>query len=139
MTIASFLLFFILVPLYFLACIILIAVILIQSGKGGGLSSLGAASQGISDAFGTTGAEKTLNKGTTYAAVGFMVIAILITLIGRFQTGDTTILGDTRPAASGQQTPGAGGAPATAPAGAGQAAQPVQPESPAPAQPAAGK
>ena len=68
--------------IYFLACAILIFVILIQSGKGGGLSSLGSASQGISDALGATGAEKALNRMTTWAAVGFMVLAIVLSLAG---------------------------------------------------------
>lgn len=70
---------------YTFACLFLIFVILIQSGKGGGLSSLGSANQGISDALGATGAEKTLNRMTTYSAVGFMVLAILISIAGSHQ------------------------------------------------------
>lgn len=77
---------FILILFYAVACLILIFFILIQSGKGGGLSSLGSASQGISDAFGTTGAERALNKLTTIAAVSYIVLAILITLVISIQT-----------------------------------------------------
>jgi preprotein translocase subunit SecG len=68
--------------LYTLACCVLIFVILIQSGKGGGLSSLGAASHGLTEALGATGAEKTLNRVTTWCAVGFMVLALLLSLMG---------------------------------------------------------
>lgn len=74
---------------YTFACLFLIFVILIQSGKGGGLSSLGSANQGISDALGATGAEKTLNRMTTYCAIGFMVLAILLSIAGSHQANKT--------------------------------------------------
>jgi preprotein translocase subunit SecG len=76
--------FFIVVMLvlYTFACLFLIFVILVQSGKGGGLSSLGSASQGISDALGASGAERTLNKMTTWCAVGFMVLALALWFFG---------------------------------------------------------
>ncbi len=121
---------FLLILLYAVACIILIFFILIQSGKGGGLSSLGSASQGISDAFGTTGAERALNKLTTYAAVGYIVLAILITLVISIQTKHQgSVLGD-KPAATAPIS-GSGGAQegGTVPAGGAPGGQ-------APAQPA---
>lgn len=74
----------ILLFIYALICLFLILVILIQSGKGGGLSSLGSASQGISEALGATGAERMLNKVTTGAAIGFMVLAIAISIMGKW-------------------------------------------------------
>ncbi len=79
--------------LYTFSCIVLIFVILIQSGKGGGLSGLGASGGGISDALGATGAEKALNKLTTYCAVGFVVLAILLSIIGsrNTQSGDSLV------------------------------------------------
>ena len=77
-------LFFIILGLiiYTMACCFLIFVILVQSGKGGGLSTLGSASQGISDALGATGAERTLTRMTTWSAVLFMVLAIMLSLGG---------------------------------------------------------
>jgi protein translocase SecG subunit len=64
---------------YVFACAVLIFVILIQAGdKGGGLSSLGSSNQGISDALGATGAEKTLNKWTTWCACTFILLAIAL-------------------------------------------------------------
>lgn len=69
-----------LLAVYLFCSLFLVFVILIQSGKGGGLSSLGGASQGISDALGATGAEKALNKMTTICASAFMILAILISI-----------------------------------------------------------
>jgi preprotein translocase subunit SecG len=86
---------FLLVVLYVIACVFLIFIILIQSGKGGGLSSLAGASQGISDALGTTGGERFLNKLTTISAVGFVVLAILISLLaGHYARQQESILGN---------------------------------------------
>ena len=82
---------------YTFACLFLIFVILIQSGKGGGLSSLGQASGGITDTLGATGAEKALNKMTTWCAVGFMLLAILISLVGSRSLKEPTIIGEEGP------------------------------------------
>lgn len=85
----------ILLLVYLFSCVFLIAVILLQSGKGGGLSSLGAASSGISEALGATGAEKTLNKMTTFCACTFIILAILLSLVGsRAITSRNTLLTD---------------------------------------------
>ena len=81
--------------IYGFACLFLIFVILIQSGKGGGLSSLGQASGGLSESLGATGAEKALNKMTTICAIAFMLLAILISVAGtRAIRQSETILGD---------------------------------------------
>ena len=79
---------------YFVICLLLMGVILIQSGKGGGLSSLGSSSSGISDALGATSAEKTLNKITTGIAVSFMVLAIILSIFGSRVTGGAAIPDD---------------------------------------------
>lgn len=122
---------FILILFYAIACLILIFFILIQSGKGGGLSSLGAASQGISDAFGTTGAERALNKLTTIAAVSYIVLAILITLVISIQTRQQGSTLGNKSATTQQPLSGAGAA------GAESAEQP--PIAPAQGQPVTGK
>ena len=74
----------ILLIIYVLICFMLMAAILLQSGKGGGLSSLAGGSSGLSDAIGATGAERMMNKITTGVAVGFMLMAILLSLLGRY-------------------------------------------------------
>jgi preprotein translocase subunit SecG len=103
------LLMILLLLLYTFACVVLIFVILIQSGKGGGLSSLGASSGGISDTLGATGAEKALNKLTTYCAVGFMVLAILLSIFGsrNARTGDRPVFDEIdAPVTAGSTSPG---------------------------------
>lgn len=74
----------ILLLIYVAICFMLMGAILLQSGKGGGLSSLAGGSSGLSDAIGATGAEKMMNKITTGVAVGFMLMAILLSLLGRY-------------------------------------------------------
>jgi preprotein translocase subunit SecG len=111
---------------YFLVCVLLMGIILIQSGKGGGLSSLGSAAGGISDALGATSAEKTLNKITTGIAVAFMVLAIILSLAGSLGTGGSRtdeIFGDQPPASA-----PAAGVPATGIPASGSATIPAQPE-----------
>lgn len=66
---------------YFFITILLVLVILMQSGKGGGLSGLAGATP-LADAFGATGAEKTLKRWTTYLATAFFILSIGLTLIG---------------------------------------------------------
>jgi protein translocase SecG subunit len=118
----------ILLLLYTFSCLVLIFVILIQSGKGGGLSSLGAASQGLSDALGATGAEKTLNKVTTWCAVGFMVLALVISIAAtHIKPASHSLVGS----AASQTT----GAPAQNPVGGNPGAQTAPaPGAPAPVQ-----
>lgn len=68
--------------LYILASFVLILVVLVQSGKGGGLSGLVGAGSAIGDHLGATGAEKTLTRWTTYCAIGFLILNILLVLMG---------------------------------------------------------
>ena len=128
---------------YTLASFFLIFVILIQSGKGEGLSSLGSATQGLSDTLGATGAEKMFNKMTTGSAILFMVLAIVLSIGGKKMSSEQeNILGE-EPTAPAAQTitetqkkdeiP-AGQLPAAPPAAPAKAV-PVAP-APAPAAPA---
>jgi preprotein translocase subunit SecG len=67
---------------YAAACIFLVLVVLLQSGKGGGLSGMLSGANPITDSFGSSGTEKVLNKWTTAAAVLFFVLALTLTLLG---------------------------------------------------------
>jgi len=60
---------------------ILILVVLVQSGKGGGLSGLVGAGSTLGDHLGATGAEKTLNRWTSYCAVGFLILNLSLVLL----------------------------------------------------------
>lgn len=71
----------ILVIAYIAICIFLLGFILLQSGKGGGLSGL-ASSSPLTDSFGAAGSEKSLSKWTTYCTIAFFIITLLITFLG---------------------------------------------------------
>ena len=63
--------------LFVLVCIMLLAIILLQSSKGGGLGSA-ISGQSMNDAFGGGGADKLLVRTTSILAVIFMVLALVI-------------------------------------------------------------
>lgn len=88
----------ILLGIYFIICFLMMGVILIQSGKGGGLSSLGSSAGGITDALGATGLEKTLNKVTTGIAIAFGLFAVGLSILGsvRARSPSDTVLGTTQ-------------------------------------------
>jgi preprotein translocase subunit SecG len=66
---------------YTVICVFLIMVVLMQSGKGGGLSGMLGGANPLTDALGSSGAEKTLSKWTTICAVCFFVLALLLTVL----------------------------------------------------------
>jgi len=75
--------FAILLILYMVASGVTILVVLVQSGRGGGLSGLVGAGTSLGDQLGATGAEKALNRWTSYCAVGFLVLTILLVLVAQ--------------------------------------------------------
>lgn len=82
----------ILIFLHIMVSILLVVVILLQSGRGGGLA--GSLGGGISTAmFGGQGADKLMVRLTTGLAAAFMVLAILISIAGRprLSTGDSVV------------------------------------------------
>jgi preprotein translocase subunit SecG len=109
------------IALYVFVCFFLILVVLLQQGKGADIA--GAFGGGGSQtAFGARGATTLLHKLTTGAFIGFIVLALVLTLL------------EARPRSSVVKTLPAGAATQKAPAA------PVQPPAgsvvPAPAQPA---
>ena len=105
-------LYYLVTALHVLVCIILILVVLLQSGKGADLAGAfgGASTQ---TAFGSRGPASFLSKLTTISAVIFMVTCLSLTILGGSQSQKSIL----------DSTPGAA-APAKAPA--------VQPQAPAP-------
>lgn len=74
-----------LIFLHVIVSILLVVVILLQSGRGGGLA--GSLGGGISTAmFGGQGADKLMTRLTTGLAATFMILAILISIIGKPST-----------------------------------------------------
>jgi len=86
-----------------LVCIVLILVVLLQSGKGADLSSAfgGGATQ---TAFGARGPQSFLSKMTTVAAILFMVTSVALSMMSRKATEPSSVLeqtqGGAKPAAT---------------------------------------
>jgi len=122
----------VLVTLHVLICLVLIAVILLQSGEAADLAGAFGGS-GSQTAFGPRGAATFLSRATTWCAVMFMFTSMVLTV-----HIDTTTAGSghsvleqfSKPLSTKPAAPGQPGAP--------RPVQPVQPALPAapPAQPA---
>lgn len=122
-------LIYLLYTIYVLACVFLILVILLQSGKGGDVASAfgGAGSQ---TAFGPRGAQKPLEKATIVAAITFMLLALIFSLPG--VTGGRSVVGDpvetaTPAPAPAASAPAAAISPAASPAASGSPAAAASP------------
>src|SRR5215510_12390443 len=112
-------LYYLVVTLYVVTCLVLVLVILLQQGKGGDIANAfgGGASQA---AFGARSGATVLSRATTIGAVIFVVGAIMLGILG--QRGPGSVL-------SGRGGP----APTPPPAGATLPATPAtNPAAPAP-------
>lgn len=116
-------------------CILLILVIMIQSGKGAEISaSFGGSSQTV---FGSSGGANFFVKLTQGAAAIFMVTSLVLTIMGSqnkkslFETAPATQAPVSQPA-----TPAQPAAQPAAPATAPQGTAPAAPQAGAPAAPA---
>lgn len=94
--------------LFVVVCILLILVVLIQSGKGGDVAAAFGGS-GSHTAFGPRGAQKPLEKATFILGALFMLIALLMSLPG-LSGSSSVVSDDATPAATPKPA-----APATAP------------------------
>jgi len=127
-----------LLALHLIVCLCLIAVVLVQSGKGGGLAggAFGGATQTV---FGGRGATDFITRATIVLGVLFFVTSLSLALIttrggtggGRSVVGEAARRGATTPAtgAPAQGTPATG---TPAPGGDAAPARPA-PDAPAPA------
>ncbi len=117
--------YYLLVGLYVLVCLVLSLVILLQQGRGGDIASAfgGSSSQA---AFGARSGATLLTKATTVAAVLFMVLALTLSIIG--QRGGSSVV-------SGTAAPVRPATPASKPLASPAASTPA-PSTPAPSTPA---
>lgn len=124
---------YLLYGLYILACLFLVLVVLLQSGKGGDVAAAfgGAGSQ---TAFGPRGAQKPLEKATIIAAIVFMLLALIFSLPG--MTGPRSVVRDSGATATPSPSP-ATALPAAAPSVSPTAAPSVSPSPTASASPTA--
>ena len=116
-------LYYLLVTVYVLVCLVLMVAILLQQGKGGDIANAfgGGGSQAV---FGARSGATLLTKVTTGLAAGFMLIALGLAVFG--QRGPSSVVG-------GIEGPKAPELPAAALPGA----EPAAPAAPAASQPAA--
>jgi preprotein translocase subunit SecG len=104
--------YYVLVTVYVLVCLVLSLVILLQQGRGGDIASAfgGSSSQA---AFGARSGATLLTKATSIAAVLFMLLALMLSMVGQRGAGSVV---------SGTQAPPAAAAPKPAPAAPAPAA-----------------
>jgi len=124
-------LYYLVITVHILACLFLIAVVLLQQGKGQDLASAfgGGGSQ---TAFGPRGSATVLSRATTILAGVFMVTSLALSVM---RPGGNSVL-DQVPGVTASPTPAATAAPATGEATGGDAAAPAEsaPEPGAPAE-----
>lgn len=111
--------------IHVLACIFLVLVVLLQTGKGADMGAVFGGSS--STVFGSTGAGNFLTRLTTASAIIFMVTSLSLTYLSGRQTTATVF--DSAPVTE--------SAPAAMPLESGAEAKPEEPNQPpaAPAQP----
>jgi preprotein translocase subunit SecG len=117
--------FIFVVTIHVVVCMLIIAVVLLQAGKGADIGSAfgGTGSQAV---FGSMGTPTLLGKITTGVAIVFMLTSFWLAAQGSRRVG-TTIMPATPPPAA------APAAPTAAPAPADPAPAPATPAAPAPA------
>ena len=69
--------------IHVLVCLALVLVVLLQSGKGGGLAGAFGGSGGVGAVFGGQAAATFLTKATRYLAIGFMLTSLTLALVAR--------------------------------------------------------
>ena len=113
--------------IHVLACLFLIAVVLLQTGKGADMGAVfGGGSQTL---FGSSGAGNFLTKLTTGTAITFMVTSLILTYYSANRTPTSNLL-NRMPAAEAPSAPTPAPEAGAPPAGAPEPA-PSQPAAPA--------
>jgi preprotein translocase subunit SecG len=115
--------YYVLVTVYVLVCLVLSMVILLQQGRGGDIASAfgGSSSQA---AFGARSGATLLTKATSIAAVLFMLFALTLSVLGQ-RGGSRSILSGT-PAPAATTTPAPAAPAPTTPAPAAPAPAPAK-------------
>jgi preprotein translocase subunit SecG len=95
--------FWILFLVWLACCAVLVLVILNQEPKGGGVGAMFGQGSVMGEALGVSGIAGTLRRITTFSAVTFMVLSIILAVIAPVIYGNSYGLGDGAPAAGGSQ------------------------------------
>ncbi len=81
-----------LISIYIIICLALTVVILLQSSKGGGLAGAFGGGGGMGAVFGGRGAATFLSRLTTYLAVAFLGLSLLISFVNRGSSSPTGLI-----------------------------------------------
>jgi preprotein translocase subunit SecG len=81
----------VLLGIHILICASLMVVVLLQSGKGGGLAGAFGGSGGVGAVFGGQSAATFFTKATRYLAIAFMLSSLSLALLARGGRGGGTV------------------------------------------------
>ena len=84
-------LYYIIIFLFVIVCLLLVGIILMQSSKTGGMGAGIAGNTALNSAFGGQGADKLLVKVTTVLATLFMVLSIALNVLSTPDEDDFSI------------------------------------------------
>jgi preprotein translocase subunit SecG len=79
----------VLLSIHVLVCLTLVIIVLLQSGKGGGLAGAFGGAGGVGAVFGGQAAATFLTKATRYLATAFMITALSLALMAKTRTEGT--------------------------------------------------
>ena len=85
-------LYYVVIFIFVLICLLLVGIILMQSSKTGGMGSGLAGNAALDTAFGGEGADKLLVKITTVLATLFMVLSIILNLLSTSDDSESSVL-----------------------------------------------
>ena len=84
-------LYYIIIFLFVIVCLLLVGIILMQSSKTGGMGAGIAGNAALNTAFGGQGADKLLVKITTVLATLFMLLSIVLNVLSTPDESDLSI------------------------------------------------
>ena len=84
-------LYYVVIFIFVLICLLLVGIILMQSSKTGGMGSGLAGNAALDTAFGGEGADKLLVKITTVLATLFMVLSIILNVLSTSDDSGSSI------------------------------------------------
>lgn len=118
--------YYLLVTIYVLVCLVLSLVILLQQGRGGDIASAfgGSSSQA---AFGARSGATLLTKATSVAAVLFMLFALALSIVGQRSGSGSLLSGTPAPVPAAAPKPAPSSPPPPTPSTAPQGGSPATP------------
>ena len=108
-------LIYVLTTVHIIVCLILIMVVLLQSGKAADLAGA-FGGMGSQTAFGPRGAATVLSRATQIAAIGFMITSLSLAVLASRRGGTSSVLSSVKTKPADQKADKKPAAPTPAPA-----------------------